>query len=59
MVSWVDILPTVLDWTGAKPLEYPLPAKPFLPILERENPAGWDEVFLSHVFHEITPGKEF
>jgi N-sulfoglucosamine sulfohydrolase len=25
-----------------------------LPILEEENPKGWDEVYGSHVFHEIT-----
>lgn len=24
-----------------------------LPVLEQENPAGWDEVYASHTFHEI------
>ncbi|MCL5270965.1 MAG: DUF4976 domain-containing protein, partial [bacterium] len=26
----------------------------FLPVLDEENPAGWDEIFASHSFHEIT-----
>jgi N-sulfoglucosamine sulfohydrolase len=26
----------------------------FLPVLEQEKPAGWDEVYASHTFHEIT-----
>ena len=25
-----------------------------LPVLEQENPAGWDEVHFSHTYHEIT-----
>ena len=38
---------------------YPLPDKhklhgrSFLPVLEEENPEGWDEVYASHTFHEI------
>jgi len=55
MVSWVDLVPTILEWTGAKtPAGYQLPGRSFLPILEQESPAGWDQVFLSHTFHEIT-----
>lgn len=53
MVSWVDIAPTILDWEGVKP-PGGLPGRSFLPILEEETPAGWDAVFASHVFHEIT-----
>jgi len=30
-----------------------LHGRSFLAILERESPAGWDEVFASHTFHEI------
>jgi N-sulfoglucosamine sulfohydrolase len=26
----------------------------FLPILEQPKPAGWDEVYASHTFHEVT-----
>jgi N-sulfoglucosamine sulfohydrolase len=57
MVSWIDIAPTILDWTGvAPPADYrylPLPGRSILPILEQDEPAGWDEVFATHSFHEI------
>jgi N-sulfoglucosamine sulfohydrolase len=53
MVSWVDIMPTVLDWAQVK-APYTLPGRSVLPILEDENPRGWDVVYGSHVFHEIT-----
>jgi N-sulfoglucosamine sulfohydrolase len=55
MVSWVDVAPTVLDWTGvAGPSKYQLPGRSFLPALAEERSTGWDEVFASHTFHEIT-----
>ena len=55
MVSWVDLVPSVLEWTGAPPpAGYQLPGRSFLPVLEEENASGWDQVFLSHTFHEIT-----
>jgi N-sulfoglucosamine sulfohydrolase len=57
MASWIDITPTILDWAGAKPpADYkyaPLPGHSLLPILEQENPSGWDRVFATHSFHEI------
>jgi N-sulfoglucosamine sulfohydrolase len=53
MVSWVDILPTILDWTGVKPPS-PLPGRSILPILDEDDPRGWDVVYGSHVFHQIT-----
>jgi len=53
MVSWVDITPTLLDWAGVEK-----PAKVFgrslLPILEEARPEGWDTVYGSHTFHEVT-----
>ena len=54
MVSFVDLLPTFVDWAGARLPEYPVHGRSFLPILEQENPAGWDEVYCSHTFHEVT-----
>ncbi|HQO35904.1 MAG TPA: sulfatase [bacterium] len=55
MVSWTDLTPTILEWTGTPaPKEYELHGRSFLPILENENPSGWDSVFLSHTFHEVT-----
>ena len=70
MVSWVDITPTILDFAGIKvpPLAHTPPVAPgnfknetpgihgrsFLGILDQESAAGWDEVYASHTFHEIT-----
>jgi N-sulfoglucosamine sulfohydrolase len=55
MVSWVDITPTVLDFADVEPpKETSFHGRSFLPILEEENPSGWDEVFASHTFHEVT-----
>ncbi len=53
MVSWIDVLPTVLDWAGVK-RPAALQGRSFLPILEEESPKGWDEVYGSHTFHEVT-----
>jgi N-sulfoglucosamine sulfohydrolase len=53
MVSWVDILPTILDWTETK-TRPSLPGRSLLPILEEENPKGWDVVYGSHQCHEVT-----
>jgi N-sulfoglucosamine sulfohydrolase len=54
LVSFVDIVPTVLDWTGAKAPKYKLPGRSFLPALKEEHPKGFDGVFGSHQLHEIT-----
>ena len=54
MVSWVDIVPTILDWTKAKaPSNYKLPGQSLLPLLEKEDDASRDHIFASHNFHEI------
>ncbi|HYZ47861.1 MAG TPA: sulfatase [Sphingomonas sp.] len=53
MVSWVDIAPTILDFTGVKGPNYPLSGRSLLPILGRRQATGWDEVVASHEFHEI------
>jgi len=54
MVSFTDLLPTFLDYAGAAGPDYDLHGRSFLPVLERESPAGWDKVYFSHTFHEIT-----
>lgn len=38
---------------GLLPPDHGLHGRSFLPILEEENPPGWDETFASHTFHEI------
>lgn len=53
MVSWTDLAPTVLDWCGVKPAPA-MKGKSVLPVLEDKSPTGWDAVFASHQFHEVT-----
>src|SRR5207237_7416578 len=55
MASWIDVAPTILDWTQTRgPAGYKLPGRSLLPILGQDNPRGWDTVYASHQFHEIT-----
>lgn len=54
MVSWTDLTPTILAFAGAQGPKYALHGRSFLPVLETEEPEGWDEVFGSHTFHEVT-----
>jgi N-sulfoglucosamine sulfohydrolase len=53
MVSFTDLVPTFLDWSGA---QHPakLPGRSVLPLLGREDSPGWDEVYLSHTFHGVS-----
>ncbi|MBA7561402.1 Ulvan-active sulfatase [subsurface metagenome] len=54
LVSFADIVPTILEYTGAAPPDYPLHGRSVLPIVDESDPEGWDTVFGSHTFHEIT-----
>jgi N-sulfoglucosamine sulfohydrolase len=55
MVSWVDITPTILEFAGVeRAANDELHGRSFLPVLEQENPSGWDEMYASHTFHEVT-----
>lgn len=53
LIHWPDIAPTVLEWMELPKPSYPLHGASLLPILEQEAPAGRDEFFFSHTFHEI------
>lgn len=53
MASWTDIAPTALDWAGVKPPAN-LPGRSLLPVLEQERSGGWDVVYGSHQYHEVT-----
>jgi N-sulfoglucosamine sulfohydrolase len=53
MISWVDIAPTILEAAGV-PIPRQMQGRSFLRILEEENPSGWDEIYASHTFHEVT-----
>lgn len=61
MVSYIDLLPTFLDWAGARDMSpvldgaVPRRGRSLLPIIDQQSPVpGWDHVFGSHTFHEIT-----
>ncbi|MCA8986215.1 MAG: sulfatase-like hydrolase/transferase [Planctomycetaceae bacterium] len=54
MLTFTDIVPTILDWTGVSGPAYPLHGRSLLPILDEQQPQGWGEVCLSHVYHEVT-----
>jgi N-sulfoglucosamine sulfohydrolase len=53
MISWVDLAPTVLDFAGVRDLP-PMHGRSFRSILHESRPRGWDQVFASHTFHEVT-----
>lgn len=59
MVSWTDITPTILDFAQIDPKaflpdDYMFHGRSFLPVLDQEHPDGWDVVYASHTFHEVT-----
>ena len=54
LVSLLDVTPTILEWTHTKGPKYPLHGRSILPTVGKTTTPGWDETFLSHVFHEVT-----
>ena len=54
MVTWADLTPTILDFARAMPDKGEFHGRSFLPALEQEHAEGWDEIYASHTFHEIT-----
>ncbi len=54
LVNWASFTPTILDAAGALGAGAAFHARSFLPIVGEESPAGWDEVYASHTFHEVT-----
>ena len=54
MVSWSDLTPTILDFAGIDPTAIYFHGRSFKGIVEDEQPEGWDKVYASHTFHEIT-----
>lgn len=53
LVTWTDITPTILDFTGVLPKKHRFHGRSFKNILEDKNPSDWDEIYASHSFHEI------
>ncbi|KIX03799.1 uncharacterized protein Z518_07352 [Rhinocladiella mackenziei CBS 650.93] len=59
LVSWVDILPTMLDWAGHPALNTPNASRrrgrSLLPIMSKSQRLdAWCKVYGSHTFHEIS-----
>jgi N-sulfoglucosamine sulfohydrolase len=55
LVSFTDILPSFLDLAGLAPDPGQRRGRSLLPILETDTLLpGWDRVFGSHTFHEVT-----
>ncbi|KAL2691214.1 hypothetical protein Neosp_001595 [[Neocosmospora] mangrovei] len=61
LVSWIDILPTLLDWAGhagyptSEGSIGPRRGRSILPVVDKsELLEEWDHVFGSHTFHEVT-----
>ena len=54
MISWVDLTPTILDMAGIETEKFHFHGRSFNGILDQNDPTGWDRVWASHTFHEIT-----
>ncbi|HDP35636.1 MAG TPA: DUF4976 domain-containing protein [Candidatus Hydrogenedentes bacterium] len=54
MITWTYITPTILDFCDAMPENHVFHGRSFLAALEEEHPRGFDEIYASHTFHEVT-----
>ena len=54
LISWADLTPTILDMASIDVVDVPFHGRSFKHILGEEDPQGWDEMYASHTFHEIT-----
>ena len=53
MISWCDLTPTILDFTGSLPKEAVFHGRSFKNVLQNGEESGWDEVYASHTFHGV------
>ncbi|HRZ83006.1 MAG TPA: sulfatase, partial [Candidatus Hydrogenedentes bacterium] len=53
-VSWADITPTLCAWAGVPVDADDVQGRSFLEAMREERPAGWDTVYGSHTFHQVT-----
>ena len=52
MITWADLVPTLCDIAQAdSPAVH---GRSFKRAMEERTPPGWDEVYASHTFHEVT-----
>lgn len=54
MISWVDLTPTILDMANISYEKEQFHGRSFNAIVNKTNPEGWNEIYASHTFHEIT-----
>lgn len=54
MMNWADITPTILDFADAMPEDIDFNGRSFRSVIDEDEPEGWDEVYASHTFHEVT-----
>lgn len=54
LVSWADITPTILAFAGVSAPDGELDGRSFHAGLDGGRLDGWDEVFASHTFHQVT-----
>ena len=52
MINWADLTPTLLEYAGAAHAS--VHGRSFKAAMQGSSPTGWDEVFASHTFHEVT-----
>ena len=54
MISWVDLTPTILDMAQVETKDNLFHGRSFKEVLNEKEPEGWDQIYASHTFHEIT-----
>ncbi|HUR59175.1 MAG TPA: sulfatase/phosphatase domain-containing protein, partial [Opitutaceae bacterium] len=54
MITWADLAPTILEVAGVTAPAGALDGRSFRAGLDGGELRGWDEVYASHTFHEIT-----
>jgi N-sulfoglucosamine sulfohydrolase len=54
MISWVDLTPTILDYAGIDEEKLHFHGRSFRSVIDQTDAKGWDEVYCSHIFHEVT-----
>jgi N-sulfoglucosamine sulfohydrolase len=54
MITWADLAPTLLEVAGAPIPQGAFDGRSFRAALDGAPMSGWDEVYASHSFHEIT-----
>jgi N-sulfoglucosamine sulfohydrolase len=54
MITWADLTPTILDVAGVTAPKGDFDGRSFRAGLDGARLTGWDEVYASHTFHEIT-----